>query len=459
VKEIVDLLRTIDPFSQLADADLDGLARRAELVEVPAGNPLFSQGDAGDRAYVIQEGQLEVTAPGPWQPIVLAVCGPGDMVGEAALLRGTTRNATVTARTDSTLIAVGPDDLKAAVGSGAGALMQTILDRWDSTRDHVMRAERMAQLGTLAAGVAHELNNPAAAIQRSAEILSETLDRLDRAGVALSRHAFDAAGEDLLGEILASTARAASRAMSPMDRMEAEESIRNRLEEAGVADAGPLAGDAIATGIDRELVERVVSAWAGDEAGAVVELVVASASAKQLAAEIGWASGHMAEIARDLGQYSRLGEAPVQDVDIVEGLERTLRLVAHRLEGIEVVRQFESDLPLVPGAGSELNQVWTNLVANAADAAGTGGTVTVRAFAVDESVVVEVQDDGPGIEAENLPRIFDPFFTTKPPGSGTGLGLPIANRIIVVDHRGDLTVDSAPGSTVFRVVLPLHPGG
>ncbi len=457
MNEIAALLRTVDPFSHLPADDVRALARRVEILELPAGNPLFTRGEAGDRAYVIVDGQLEVTAPGPWQPIVLATVGRGDLVGEAALLRGTTRNATVTARTDTTLAAIGADDLHAAVGSGAGALMQTILDRWDSARDRVMKAERMAQLGTLAAGIAHELNNPAAAVQRSSQTLTSSLERLDRAAIEMSRHTFDEIELDLIGGVLGSISESPASDLGPLERVEQEEGLGARLEEMGVGQPWSVAADAVAAAIGGEVLDRLAGAFTDEKLSDVFDLVVASATAKRLAGEISWASGHMSEVARDLGEYTRLGEAPVQDVDVVDGLDHTVRLVAHRLEGIDVVRHFDDDLPRIQGAGSELNQVWTNLIANAADAAGPGGTVTLRAFAEEGALVVEVEDDGPGIAPDDIPRIFDAFFTTKPPGSGTGLGLPISHKIIVADHGGELTVESEPGRTVFRVALPAHP--
>ena len=177
MSEILDLLCRVDPFSQLDAKDMAALAERAEVVELEAGEELFAQGDVGDMAHVVLSGQLEVKAPGFLEALVLNVLGPGDLVGETSLLRGTTRNATVSARTDARLVTIRPEDLHAAIGEGSGALMQTLLDRWDDTSNQIRRGERMAQLGTLAAGIAHELNNPAAAVRRSSEVLEATIDR------------------------------------------------------------------------------------------------------------------------------------------------------------------------------------------------------------------------------------------------------------------------------------------
>lgn len=458
MSDVANLLRSVDPFSQLADQDLEAVADRAEIVELAGGRPLFSHGDVGDKAYVVLDGQLEVSAPGPLQPLVLSILGRGDLVGETSLLRGGTRNATVTARTDARLIAIGPDDLHAAVGQGAGSLMRTLLDRWEETRHQVVRGERMAQLGTLAAGIAHELNNPAAAVRRSSEVLGEAIDRLAKAIVEAARVALDDSSAVAIREVLDSARTEEEGAGPPSDplaRTDMEREVREALEERGIDEPWRLAYAAVDAGLDRAAIDRMAETLGADLVGPTLELGAAAAGARRLAGEIGWAAGHMSRVAQDLGSYSRLGEAPVQEVDVAEGLERSLSLLSHQLEEIRIEREYATDLPVVTGAESELNQVWTNLIANAAQATGPGGTITLRAYPEDGTVVVEVEDDGEGIDPEDLPRLFDAFFTTKPPGSGTGLGLSISHKIVVLDHRGDLTAESEPGRTVFRTILPV----
>jgi signal transduction histidine kinase len=452
--DVLSLLKTVDPFSQLPPAELEALAGRVETVDLPAGHPLFRQGDEGDRAYVVLDGELEVTSAGPVHPLVLNISRRGDLLGETALLRGTRRNATVTARTDSVLVAVGPADLQAAVGPGAGALMRTMLDRWEGTTDHVLRGERMAQLGTLAAGIAHELNNPASAVRRSAETLEATIEDLTDAMVDAARTALGEEQAAVISGALAIVGAGPETDEGPLQRADRESAIRDSLERLGVEEAWRLAPDIVEAGLGAAQVEEMAPVL-GDFLQPALRLVVSASAARRLASEIGWAAAHMSDIARDLSIYSRMGEAPIQDVDVAEGLTKTLSLVAHQLEDVNVVRQISDDLPPVPGSGSELNQVWTNLIVNAAQATGPGGTVTVRAYRRDDDVVVEIEDDGPGISPDDQARIFDAFFTTKPPGSGTGLGLSISQRIIAVDHGGDLQVESEPGRTVFWATIPI----
>lgn len=456
MNEILDLLCRVDPFSQLDPTDLAALADRAEIVEMEAGAELFAHGDVGDMAYVVLSGQLEVKAPGFLEALVVNVLGPGDLVGETSLLRGTPRNATVAARTDARLVAIRPEDLQAAIGEGSGALMQTLLDRWDETSNQVHRGERMAQLGTLAAGIAHELNNPAAAVRRSSEVLGNTIERLTKALGEIVGSALEPGQADAFRELMeAAKPQEASVPSDPLERSDRENRMRQTLEELEVPEPWTTAAEAVEAGIEGETLRRVAGALPNDMLDPVLRVAGAVASARRLTGEIGWASGHMSKVAQDLGSYSRVGEAPVQDVDVVDGLEKSVSLLSHRLDDITVVRDYASDLPTVTGAPSELNQVWTNLIANAAQATGAGGTVTLRTRASETSVVVEVEDDGPGIPPEAREKIFDAFYTTKPPGSGTGLGLAISHKIIVADHRGDLSVESQPGRTVFRAELPL----
>ncbi|HLU52182.1 MAG TPA: ATP-binding protein [Acidimicrobiia bacterium] len=457
--EILELLRGVDPFSQLDEAELAALADRVAVVDVPAGRELFSHGDAGDRAYVVLSGELEVRAPGPLGVLVVNVLGRGDLVGETSLIRGTTRNATVAARSDSRLVAIAAEDLKAAIGRAGRALMETLLDRWEETRNQVVRGERMVQLGTLAAGIAHELNNPAAAVRRSSQVLGETLQRLAEAMKTMAHAVLGPEQAEAFTramEVIAS-GDAPSPPSDPLERANLERKVGESIAHLGIAEAWTLAPDAVDAGLDPHVIDRLGTTFGPEVLPAVVELAVATASARRLAEEIGWAAGHMSKVAQDLGSYSRVGEAPIQDVDLTDGLDKSLSLLDHRLEGIEVVREYAPDLPLVTAAPSELNQVWTNLIANAAQAVGPGGRIVLRAYPAGDTVVVEVEDNGPGIAESDQQRVFDAFYTTKPPGSGTGLGLAISRKIVVVDHKGDLSVDSEPGRTVFRAVIPTTP--
>lgn len=446
---IVDLLRGVAPFSGLSEEEAKEVAAGCSVVRIAAGSHLFEKGDDGDRAYIVVEGELEVTVPGPDGPLLLGVVGPGDLVGEAALIRGSTRAATVTARVDAVAVAVEAAALLAAVGPGTRSLLALMLDRLDAGRERVMQAERLVQLGTLAAGVAHELNNPASAVRRGAAALVAAVDRLVTAVGELA--GLPSALLDAIGRLPAATAPPPG----ALERAELESEMTQLLEEAGVPEPWSVAYEAVASGVGVDELARIIATHPGEAGVAALRLLTTLAAARGIAGEISLAAGHLSEVAAALSTYTRLGEAPVGEVDVVAGLRQALMLLRHRLDGIRLVEDYEVDLPPVPGVGGELSQVWTNLVANAADATGPGGTITLRARRRDGGVVVEVEDDGVGIEPDHLPRIFDAFYTTKPPGSGTGLGLSISHRIVTVGHGGTLEVESRPGRTLFRARLPL----
>ncbi|CAN5808837.1 ATP-binding protein [soil metagenome] len=455
MNDLLTWLRSTPSFSELDDEALEAIVQSGEVIEVESGRMLFAEGDPGDRAYFILEGMLEVTSGARSRPVVLATCGPGELIGESALIRDLPRNASVTAQTDARLLAIGPSELRAALATttGADAVYQTLLDRLEKRRDRIRTSERMSQLGTLAAGVAHELNNPSAAIARSARLLDGYIERLVESGLALDASVVDATTKGLLTSS-ASPERGAPPAAGPLERADREAALEGRLAGLGVDEPWRWAAELSTAGFDEDVLEEIALLLPPEMLEAGLGMVVAAASARRLASEIGWAADHIAGIVSDLSSYSHLGQAPVQTVDVVTGVEKALTFVAHRLDGITVEKHFEPDVGLIVASGGELNQVWTNLVANAADAVGPGGRIVLRARSEDDRVLIEVEDDGPGISESDLPHVFDAFFTTKPPGKGVGLGLSISQQIIVGEHGGELTVESQPGRTLFTVTLP-----
>jgi signal transduction histidine kinase len=232
------------------------------------------------------------------------------------------------------------------------------------------------------------------------------------------------------------------------------------LEDHGVGEAWELAPVLVSSGWDRDELERVAERFSSTQLPVVVRWLGAGSSVYGLLEEVGKSAEAMSEIVKAVKTYSYLDQAPIQDVDVVESLENTLVLLRPRITaGVNITRDYADDVPRIEAYGSELNQVWTNLIDNAIDAIAGQGELTLRAFTAESVVTVEVIDDGPGIPAEIQPRIFEPFFTTKAPGVGTGLGLHIAYNIVVHKHRGRLQVASKPGETCLRVVLPIRLAG
>ncbi len=445
------VLRRVPLFAELSDDDLARICAGAADVSLAPGEVLFHEGDPGDRAFVVAAGSVEILKATGSREALLAVRSEGEVFGEMALLEAAPRSATARARTPTTLVSVprgALDALLTTSPSAARAVFGLLVRRVRETNDRLRHQQRMVQLGVMTAGVAHELNNPAAAVQRAAGQLTEYVGRL----VSVAGHGSTDAVLTLLDDL----DQRPPRVLDPLAASDEEELVVRWLAQHGGTDAGPLAPDLVEAGIvvgdlqalgeDRDLVDAV-------------RLLSAAASLRHLAGEVATGSRRLSAIVGALRSFTYLDRGPVQEVDVVRGLEDTLLLLGSATTGVRIVRELAPDLPTVTGTGGELNQVWTNLVQNACDAmAGTAGPcLTLRAFEDAGGVVVEVEDNGPGIPAELQEQVFDAFVTTKAPGEGTGLGLQISYRIIVLEHRGELTLRSEPGRTVVRAFLPLHP--
>jgi signal transduction histidine kinase len=332
------------------------------------------------------------------------------------------------------------------------------MGRLRSTEAMLREREKLAALGTLSAGLAHELNNPAAAVQRSAALLQEGLDRWAAATAALGTVVDDREHAALVAGLGAEVARHAG-AQAPRDPLDASDrawELETFLVERGVTDAGELAPVLVTGGWDRADLERIEAAFAGDALGRVVTWVAAGSSVHALVDEVATGAARISEIVKAVKEYSFMDQAPVQRVDVRTGLDNTLVILRPKLKaGISIVREYQPDLPEIEAFGSELNQVWTNILDNAIDAMGGNGQIRIRALARGTDVVVEICDDGPGMPPEVRERIFEPFYTTKPPGSGTGLGLHISHNV-VARHGGRINVRSRPGETCFEVALPME---
>jgi signal transduction histidine kinase len=453
---IDERLRSIRLLAGLPDSDLEKLSAQIEEIHLRPGDVLFAEGEEGEMAYLIAEGELEVVKAVEGGEVRLAVRGPGEVMGEMALLRHTPRSATVRAQTPVCLLALGKahlDSLLASSPSAARAMFNTVLERWQQTQGELRQNERMAQLGTLTAGIAHELNNPAAAVKRAAGQLVAALDRyrdqLEEAARELGRRLAEATA--VIAERIAGQAPSPG-ALARSDREGRVEEWLTRRDP-GAARFAPELADA---GIDREDLDHLETLF-GAQAPATAKLMAVSSVVARLVKEIGEGTGRLSGIVSALKSYTYLDQAPVQDVDIVRGIEDTLLILGHKLRGVEVVREYREPVPLITALGSQLNQVWTNLIDNAADAVAAVDhpRIVLRVTPEDHAVAVEIEDNGPGIAEGIRPKVFDAFFTTKPPGSGTGLGLSISYRI-VLDHRGRLTFHSEPGATVFRVEIPVE---
>jgi signal transduction histidine kinase len=337
-----------------------------------------------------------------------------------------------------------------------GMCVHVMLDRSRAFSTSDWQVEKMASLGTLAAGLAHELNNPASAVARSGQALQERAEDVDRAARALAAARLTDAqlgAVDRLREACLDPRQSASR--SPIERADREDELAAWLSRHGVDQS---AGEALAdTPIRIEALDELADVLPGEALAPALDWVAASCDIRTLAAESERAGLRITELVGAIKRLTYMDRAPVPEpIDIEQGMRDTLVILGHkaRAKSVHVTIDLPPDLPRVHAIGGELNQVWMNLLDNALDAVATGGSVLATARPEGRYLVVRVIDDGAGIPAEHAPRIFDPFFTTKPPGQGTGLGLEVA-RARVRGHGGEIDFDSRPGRTEFRVSLPL----
>jgi signal transduction histidine kinase len=460
---VLELLRAVSLFSDLDESDLEVLAEDSREVSLAADQRLFEEGDFGDDAYVVIDGTLEITKQSANREVLVAVRIRGDVIGEmapleSAIIGPAPRSATVRARTDSRLLEIQKASLDRVLETspkGARAMFGVLLRRWRETESLVRHSEKMAQLGTLSAGLAHEINNPASAVKRAAEELAEAVDRYVVARSVFGIEGVPPTVTELL-ERLAAGERPATTPSDPVGRSDAESTLETWLEEHGVAEPWTHAAALVEIGVDGQALDAL--GLAGEALSKSVGLITAGATAHELIHVTKEGATRVFTLVKSMKDYSYLDQAPVQDVVVPAGIRDTLLILRSKLKDIEIVTDFE-DLPAIPAHGSELNQVWTNLIDNAADAIHEhgGSRITVRAVREDAKVVVEISDDGPGIPLEVQPRIFDAFYTTKEPGKGTGQGLGIAFSIVVQRHGGDLFVkETGPGGTTFRVELPVE---
>ena len=461
----LDELRRAPLFDGLSDEELGNVLEGGEEKLVRAGEVNGREGEPVEHLYVILEGDLRITKKtADGGETVLNVYTPGNFFAEVPLLAGSPFMASGRALTDCRLFLIPNRLFRRLLTDNAPfsqTILQTMAERVQLLQSVAGQREKLDSLGTLAAGLAHELNNPASATRRSAEDLREDFAKLRSLGWSLAQAA-------ARGEVDPSALDALERSVSevsaadtptPLDTLEEserEEELALWLEDLGLDDAWDLAPTFADAGLRTEDLEDLAGAIPPGPRADALRYLEAAIGVSGLLDEVESSAGRVSEIVRTMEGYSYMDRAPLQDVDINRSLRDTVAVLGYKLGGVQVALELDPDLPRVAAYGGELNQVWTALLDNAIDAVGGGGRIGVRTRCEGDRVLVEVSDDGPGIPEGLKGRIFEPFFTTKDVGSGTGLGLDVGYRIVVGRHGGDIHVVSEPGDTRFEVRLPVR---
>jgi signal transduction histidine kinase len=467
---LIDDLRSTFLFERLSDEQLHTLAGLGTEVTFPAGEVLFHEGQLADSLWVLLDGELELTRHVGGQRVVLdTMSHPGEYAGgiRAFATSGTSGGYRATGMTlrPSRFFQLPSDALGRLLDEWL-PMAKHLLDGYIRTLEFIEVAVRergrLISLGTLAAGLTHELNNPAAAARHTAIDLRAVIGRLatlvGKVATGDLTPAQVQVALDLQAEAISRSAVAPR--LSPIETGRLEEEAALWLEEHDVANPWDLAPSFVAAGLDHPWLEAAAQRLGANSLSGALTWIADTLLASALLDQIDDATTRISQLVSAVKDYSYVDRAPEQEIDIHEGIEKTLVILGYKLKGgIEIIRDYDSNLPRILVDGSELNQVWTNLIDNAIDAMSGQGQLRIRTQHDRRAVLVEIVDQGSGIPGDFSARIFDPFFTTKEVGKGAGLGLDIVRRIVVDRYHGEITFESVPGETRFLVRLPFASAG
>jgi signal transduction histidine kinase len=445
-------------FSELDNTQLN-CVESGEIINLPAGTVLISEGEKAPFFFLILEGEIRLTRTYDRQSVLMAVIKPGNYTGEITLLLEIPWISTARVGKPVKLFRLGQEDFWHMMGtcrSIARKIFNSAANKLRNIEGYSLQREKLASLGTMAAGLAHELNNPAAAASRAAAHLQETTDKVQTLLCQLTR----TLEHDQLRYLVATSQDALERALKAppldhLDRSDRADTIAAWLESHGVAAAWESAPVFVNADVDVAWLEELVSKLPPANHKDALGWLEARLNLKSLINQVEQSAGRISALVKAVKSYSYMDQSPMQELDIHDGLESTLTMLNHKLKNVTLVRAYDRSVPRIMAYGSELNQVWTNLIDNAIHAVNGTGKICIGTCLEDDQLVVEIVDDGPGIPLDVQPHLFEPFFTTKPVGTGSGLGLIISNRIVADQHGGEIEFESKPGETRFKVRLPV----
>jgi signal transduction histidine kinase len=451
-----ELLR-VPAFAGSTDDQLEWFLSQAEELNFKAGDVLISGGEPADAMFVLLDGQLQARGEMGGETIILTI-DSGQVTGRLPFSRMKTFNFNARAVTDCRILRFQESkfhDLVRQMPELTERLVNMMTDRVREMTRREQQRDRLVALGKLSAGLAHELNNPASAAKRASSQLRDILQKIRDAAHELGRRNLTATQKAEIEKLENTIIQHKDPPPGTLAMSDLEEQLDSLLRSHGQNDLWQLAAGLAQRNIQPSVLESLFAEFDAGTARAALVRIAAVAEVYGLLDEIESSASRISDLVLAIKEYTYMDQSPVQNVDIVKSLESTLTILNHKLKkGVTVKREYERIPLLVDSFGSELNQVWTNIIDNAIDAMGGQGELRLRTYRDDTCVVVEIGDNGPGISPEVQTHIFEPFFTTKGVGEGSGLGLDIVHRI-VTGHRGDVAVRSQPGATTFTVTLPV----
>jgi signal transduction histidine kinase len=450
--------QTAHPAVRLSDEEFKWLSEQGHEIQLEAGGRLSAERDLPDNFYVLLDGELRAVEHNSSQEVIFT-CRP-EM--EAPMLIGAPFLSSAEALRPSRLLRIGADaylQRVAAISPANNLLISGLVWRLRAAETLLSQNEKMAALGRLSAGLTHELNNPASAVRRAAGHLGDDLRGLYSLAVRLGEHHLTPAQLEHLMQLQQEVAACDDLAdLDPLAQSDREQELGEWLESHSVQHAWRLALTLLLAGISLPQLESFAEHLPPESLSDALNWLAGVMAVGRHLNVIEQGTGRISELVEAVKAYSYMDQAALTEVDVQAGLDNTLTILGYKLRGILVERDYAQDLPHITAYGGALNQVWTNLLDNAAEALGGKGRIWIRTGYEDDCVTVEIADNGPGIPPEVQAHLFEPFYTTKPMGQGTGLGLNIAYRIVCEQHGGEIRLRSEPGDTRFTVRLPIHQG-